>query len=285
MPAPARVAALAVLRAVSDAGGNLGDALTRAKGTLADERDRALVSEIVLGTLRHRAALDYQLSRRLSRPLAKIDADILDILRLAAFQLLHLTRVPAAAAVNDAVAQARRAGKSSAAALVNAVLRRLARERDTLSWPPVPPTIGASADEQALIHHLSVVHSHPDWLVARWLDRYGRRSTEAWLAFDNAPPALTLAVNTSRATPDDVVIRLRSEGVSSERTGTAPAGLVVREGHALDTAVFRGGLVLVQDEASQLIPLLVDARPGDLTLDACAAPGGKTVALAAGVAA
>jgi 16S rRNA (cytosine967-C5)-methyltransferase len=283
MIAPARAAALSVLRAVAAERGDLGGALTRAKQSLSHERDRALAAELAMGVLRHRAALDYQLSQRLSRPLARLDPEVRDILRLAAFQLLHLNRVPAAAIVNDAVAQTRRAGKSSAAALVNAVLRRLARERGSLSWPAAPMAIASRADYRALVEHLSIVHSHPDWLVSKWLERYGRETTEAWLAFDNVVPPLTLAVNTARATREVVEARLEADGVETNRTRVSPAGLTVRHGRALDTQAFHDGLFLVQDEASQIIPLLVDAQPGHRVLDACAAPGGKTVALAAQV--
>lgn len=283
MVAPARTAALSVLRAVSGERGDLGDALTRAKASLADDRDRALAAEIALGTLRRRASLDYQLAQRLSRPLARLDAEVLDVLRLAAFQLLYLTRVPAAAIVNDAVAQTRGAGKSSAAPLVNAVLRRLARERDRLTWPLAPADVAMPADRDALVEHLAVVESHPSWLVSRWLERYGPEATARWLAFDNAPASLTLAVNAARGTRQAIAARLAAEGIEVEPTAFSPLGLVVRRGRALESAAFREGLVLVQDEASQLVTLLVDARPGQRVLDACAAPGGKTMALAAQV--
>lgn len=279
--APARGAALSVLRAVSDARGDLGEAIARARETLSDERDRALATEIALGTLRHRSALDYQIATRVSRPLAKMDAVVVDILRIAAFQLLHLARVPPAAIVNDAVAETRRAGKSSAAGLVNAVLRRLARERDALSWPPAPARTETVAEREQLVEHLAIVCSHPAWLVDRWLDRYGRDATERWLAFNNTPPALTLAVNLGRADRPTVLAALRADGVETAFTTHSPIGLAVVHGRALDVPAFLDGLCVVQDEASQIVPLLVEARPGQRVLDACAAPGGKTMALAA----
>lgn len=281
--APARAAALAILRAVAEPQGDLGDALARAREGLADERDRALASEIALGTLRHRTALDYQLGVRLSRPLTRMDAVVVDILRIGAFQLLHLARVPASAIVHDAVSETRRAGKSSAAGMVNAVLRRLARERDALSWPPAPAPAETAAERALLVEHLSVVFSHPAWLVNRWLDCYGRDATEGWLAFNNEPPLLTLAVNPALADRTTVQARLEAEGVETKATEYSPFGLVVTRGRALDTEAFRDGLCLVQDEASQLVPLMVEAHDGLRVLDACAAPGGKTIALAAQV--
>lgn len=279
--APARTAALSILRAVSDARGDLGDAIARAKASLTDDRDRALATEIALGTLRHRAALDYQLERRLSRPLSRLDPEVADILRLGAFQLLHLTRVPHAAIVNDAVAQTRHVRKTSASGLVNAVLRRLARERDALTWPARPQTIEGGDEQARFVEHLAITGSHPAWLVERWLARYGPDAAEAWVRFDNTPPALTLAVNAARISRDDLRARLAQNGVTTRDTRYSPIGLVVEEGQALDTEAFQEGLFVVQDEASQLVALLADVPAGARVLDACAAPGGKTLVLAA----
>jgi 16S rRNA (cytosine967-C5)-methyltransferase len=281
MTAPGRVAALTVIRALAGGHGDLGNLLARAKSSLPDPRDRALAGEIATGVLRHRAALDFQVAARLARSIERLDPEVLDVLRVGAFQLLHLTRVPAAAVVNDAVAEARRLGKSSAGGLVNAVLRRLARERDHLSWPPRPPRHETAAERAALVQHLAIVYSHPAWLVERWLDRYGLAAAEAWLAFNLATPALTVAVNTARATRESVRAALAAEGVETTLTPHSPVGLTVLSGRALDTETFRKGCCVVQDEASQLIPLLLDARPGERVFDVCAAPGGKTVMLAA----
>jgi 16S rRNA (cytosine967-C5)-methyltransferase len=284
MAAVAREAALAVVRAVGDGRADLGEALARAKARLTDERDRALAGEIASGVLRHRAAIDYQLAARLTRPIARLDPEVLDILRVSAFQLLHLTRVPAAAVVDDAVSLTRGLRKSSAGGLVNAVLRRLVRERHRLSWPVRPMSVETDADRVRMIEHLAITESHPAWLVARWIDRYGVDHAETWLKFDNRAPALTLVVPPTAGTRESVAAALAAEDVATERTRVAPFGLTVVRGHPLRTEVFRAGRCLVQDEASQLIALLVEARPGATVLDLCAAPGGKTVLLAAAAA-
>src|SRR5918994_6175186 len=138
MIAPARLAAYEVLRAVNGGRADLSNALARARAGLADERDRALAGEIATGTLRWQAAFDHIISEFARRPAAKLDAEVLDVLRLTAFQLLHLDRVPASAAVNDAVNLTRKVGKKSAAPLVNAVLRKISRERDRLPLPQRP---------------------------------------------------------------------------------------------------------------------------------------------------
>ena len=244
---------------------DLGEAMTRARQGLTDERDRALLLEIVTGTLRMRAALDYQIAQRTNRPLHKLDAAVLRILRAAAFQLLYLSRLPASAVLNDSVELTRRAGKSSAAGLVNAVLRKLARERDHLAWPDA----------------LAVVHSHPQWLVDRWLARYGDAATRSWLEFNNRPAALCLAVNRHLTTREAVAGELAAAGVITAPTTRARDGLVVTDGHPLTSPAFSEGRVIVQDEASQLIAELVDVPASGTVLDLCASPGGKTLHLSA----
>ena len=273
MIAPARVAAVDALTLIDTGGVELGAAVARVRDSLADERDRALLLDIVTGTLRMRNALDHQLSQRLKRPLDKLDDAVLRILRLSAYQLLYQSRLPAAAIINDAVHLTRRAAKSSAAGLTNAVLRALSRNRHRLEWPP-PANV---------IDHLSITHSHPRWLVERWVERYGAANTEAWVTFNNQAAPMCLAANRSTVSRELLQQELSAAGVETRFTSRAAHGLEVLEGRALHTAAFAEGRFVVQDEASQLIGELAGARPGDAVLDMCASPGGKTVALAAAV--
>jgi 16S rRNA (cytosine967-C5)-methyltransferase len=268
MIAPARRAALDALAQIEEGQIDMGAAVARARATLHDERDQALLLELVSGTLRMRSAIDYQLSLRVKRPLAKLDAAILNILRMSAFQLMYLTRLPASAVINDAVDMTRRAGKSSASGLANAVLRAISRERDQLKWP--------AADDP---NHLSVVHSHPRWLIDRWLTRYGLEDTTAWLVFDNQPAALCLAANRHLTTREALAEELLSDGVTTNPTSRAANGLEVTNGRALSTRAFREGRCIVQDEASQLIGELALSVARGRVLDLCASPGGKTLAL------
>jgi 16S rRNA (cytosine967-C5)-methyltransferase len=280
---PARAAAFRTLRAIDDERLDLGEALSRARDPLADPRDRALATELATGVLRWRAALDHQLAQRSARPLARLDAPVLDALRLAAYQLLHLERVPVSAAVNDSVEIIKRSGLASAGSFVNGVLRRLARDRAALTWPERPRSIESDADRAALAAHLAVVHSHPLWLVERWLDRHGVEATESFLQFNNQPAPLTLAANRLRGTRDTLAVRLRDEGIESSATAVAPYGLRTSDARVLSSDAFRAGDAVVMDEASQIVPELVLAPAGARVLDACAAPGGKTLALAAQV--
>ncbi len=280
MIAPARTAAYAVLRLVASGKMDLASALARERTRLPDERDRALAGEIATGTLRWQGAFDHIIANFAGRPLRKLDAEVVDILRLTIFQLLHLDRVPASAAVKDAVDMAGKAGKRSASGLVNAVLRRVARERDKL---PLPPRPSGAADRAAALNYLSITLSHPEWLVARWLDRYGFSETEAWAQFDNAPAALVLRTNRLRVTREELAQRLAADGVETVPTERAPDGLVVRHGNPVGTRLHEDGLFFIQDEASQLVGHFAGASPGERILDACASPGGKTMIMAGAV--
>ena len=277
MIAPARLAAYDILCAISADRADLPTAIALARGSLRDDRDRALASEISTGVQRWRAALDHLIVQVAKRPLDRLDPEIVEILRLSAYQLLYLTRVPAAAVVDDAVNLARRAGKTSAGAFVNAVLRTLSRQRNALPLPPLPAD---ASDRLAALDYLSITLSHPRWLAERWYDRYGFADARTWLQFNNEPAPLTLRVNRLRTTKESLIARLASEESEVTQARFAPHGLVVRSGHPLRGAGLGEGWFVVQDEASQLVALLAGDRPGPRVLDTCASPGGKTTAIA-----
>jgi 16S rRNA (cytosine967-C5)-methyltransferase len=271
MVAPARGVALDTLRRVHTGRGDLASSLERGRLRLADERDRALAAEIVLGTLRWRAALDHVIAWAGHRGIDAFDADVLDILRLSAYQILHLDRVPASAAVNDAVTLARQTGHTRAAGAVNAILRRVSRGRSTLPLPD-------ATDRRA---HLSVTWSHPVWLTDRWLARYGFEAALEWVRFNNAPAPLTLRANTLLTTRDELARALAREGVVTRPCAYAPDGLVVESGSPFGALPAADGHVLAQDEASQLVGAFAALPPLGRAADVCAAPGGKTAQLAA----
>jgi 16S rRNA (cytosine967-C5)-methyltransferase len=268
--APARVAAYDTVLAVAAGRADLPSALARARAILDDERDRALAGEIATGTIRWQGAIDHIIAAFSGRPLARLDREILAILRIGVFQLLHLDRVPAAAVVDDAVELARRAGKRSASGFVNALLRRVSRERGHLPLPDAPP-----------IDVLTIALSHPRWLAARWLERYGFEQAAAWARFNNAAAPLTLRVNTLQMSRDALGRSLDALGVATEPARFAPNGLIVTSGNPLLTPLAHSGVFVVQDEASQLVGEFAAAIPGERVLDACASPGGKTTQMAA----
>ncbi|MGB2716604.1 MAG: 16S rRNA (cytosine(967)-C(5))-methyltransferase RsmB [Vicinamibacterales bacterium] len=275
MISPARAAAYEVLRSVNGSRIDLPTALARARTNLKDERDRALAGEIATGTLRWQAAFDHVIATFARRPISRLDPEVIDILRMTMFQLLHLTRVPASAAVDEAVNLAKRAGKRSAAPLVNAILRRVSRERTKL---PLPPRDTSS--RKGALAYLMTTLSHPGWLVARWLDRYGFEATEQWCQFNNAPAALTLRANRLKTTREALSVALRQHAVVTSPARFAPDALIVESGNPLRTPLAYTGAFVVQDEASQVVTFMTAVRPGERVLDACASPGGKTTAMA-----
>jgi 16S rRNA (cytosine967-C5)-methyltransferase len=268
--APARVAAYETILAVAAGRADLPAALARARARLKDERDRALAGEIATGTLRWQGAFDHIVETFAGRRSARLDPEVLAILRISIFQLLHLDRVPAAAVVNDAVELAGKAGKRSAAGFVNALLRRVSRERTQLPLPSEPP-----------IDLLTITLSHPRWLAERWLARHGAGPAEAWARFNNSPAPLTLRANTLRTTRDALAEALAAAGVQTETARFAGQGLIVRSGNPLLTPLAHTGAFFVQDETSQLVGEFVSASRGERILDTCASPGGKTTQMAA----
>ncbi len=283
----ARVAAYEILCAVSAGDADLPTAIALARGGLHDERDRALVAEIASGVQRWRAALDHVIVSFSKRPISKLDPEIVEILRLSAYQLLHLTRVPASAVVDDAVNLVRRAGKTSATGFVNAVLREISRKRAALPLPP-RPVMPADGDSERIAQHraaaldyFSITLSHPRWLAARWLDRLGFDAAEAWMRFNNTPGPVTLRANRLRITQAELAAKLEAADIHVHASSIAPDALIVDEGYPLRDSTLEAGLFFVQDEASQLVTLLAGDRPPLRVLDACASPGGKTTEIAA----
>jgi len=279
MIARARVAAYEVLRSVSTGRADLPAAIAASRTALNDERDRALATDIATGTLRWRGALDYLIAHVAKRPVARLDDEVVDILRLSLYQLLHLTRVPASAVVDDGVSLTKKAGKKSASGFVNAVLRNVSRSRSSLPLPARPTD---ARDRVATLDYLSITLSHPRWLAERWLDRVGLDRAEAWMTFNNQPARLTLRANPLRTTRDALLARLAGRDVEAHAGRFAPNAIVIDRGNLRDEA--DSGEFLVQDEASQLVALLAGPTPGTRVLDTCASPGGKATAIAASLA-
>ena len=275
MIAPARIAAYEVLRRVALGRSDLASTVSSVRDSLKDDRDRSLATDIAVGTVRWRGTLDHLIAHAAKRALDRLDDEVVDILRMSAYQLLHLTRVPASAVVDDAVNLTKKAGKKSASGLVNAVLRTISRSRTALALPPRPLD---AANRAAVLDYLSITLSHPRWLVERWLDRVGFERTEAWLIFNNAPAPLTLRVVQSRTTREMLLSQLAAKGVDAHQANYAPEGIIIDRGNLREEAI--RGEFLVQDEASQVVCLLAGASPGPTVLDMCASPGGKATAIA-----
>ena len=249
----------------------LDRALTQSR---CDRRDRALAMELTYGVLRQLATIDWRLASVVDKPLPRLPLVIQMIVRLGAYQLLYLDRIPHSAAVNESVqltkTRAKQLGRDWSG-FVNAVLRALLRS-------PVPPWPAIETDSARA---LSVRYSIPEWLSQRWTDRLGVAGAEAACAAASAIPPVTLRVNQLKTTRKAFLGMLQEAGLKARATEVSPSGVVLEDGGMIASLPgFQDGAFYVEDEAAQLIPPLLDPQPGETILDACAAPGGKTTHLA-----
>jgi 16S rRNA (cytosine967-C5)-methyltransferase len=264
----ARSISFEVLRRVESEGAYASDALHEELGPGVKPEDAALATELTLGVLRFRRLLDFLLERQLKKPVAKLDLPVALALRLGLYQLRCLERIPARAAVNESVELVKHAKKSSAASLVNAVLRHLA---DEAKQPPD----GLISPSAASAEQFAILHSHPTWIVERWLARWGPERTIALLEANNRAPRLSCVVHQS-SRQDDIFSSLEKAHLRIQPGKFLRSSFAASGGSPARTDAFRKGLISIQDEASQMIPLLLDVQPDDRVLDLCAAPGGKT---------
>lgn len=240
------------------------------EGTFPDPRDRGLVTEIVMGTLRRRGAIDYALLPFLSRPLEKTDAYVRNALRVGAYQLFY-TRIPDRAALNETVAAVKAARGGGAAGFVNAVLRAIVRAGKTPAAPRPGDPRGVEAELSA-----------PGKLVQSLERTMGEEEARAFLSAVLEKPPFTVRANPFRTTVPELLARFASEGMEPSPCRFAPDGIAVGKPPAVHSdASFRRGDYLVMDEGAQLIAPLLSPAPGERILDACAAPGGKTTHLSA----
>lgn len=271
--APARAVAARVLERVEedDAWADLVLDAELAREPLT-ARDTALATELVYGTLRWQRYLDWILAPHSRRKLAALDTRVRVVLRMTAYQIAFLERVPPFAAVNDAVTLAR-GHKPGLAEYTNAVLRSFAR-RGVREREPASPRDPLDA--------LATRCSFPTWLAARWVARYGMAEAETLMRAMNDRPPLTLRVNTLKTTRAALAERLRADaGLDVRETAYAPDGLVIERGGTPGAwAAFAEGTCLVQDEASMLVARLLEPQPGQTVADVCAAPGTKSTHLA-----
>jgi 16S rRNA (cytosine967-C5)-methyltransferase len=270
LPENPREAALKVLHAVDTRSAFSDRLLDGAHARGGDPRDQALLHELVKGTLRWRGRIDWALDARVHVGLGKLQPWIRNVLRLGAYQILFLERVPAHAAVDESVKLANQYGHPGAAGLVNSVLRRLADEKDALEVP--------AGDD---VESLAVWGSHPEWLVERWLERFDVEDTRALMLADNRPARIGLRVNGLRLSREGLIERLASLGLGAEPARLSPELVWLTNGVALgQLAPLRDGECTAQDESEALVTLLLAPQTHERVLDLCAAPGGKCTHMA-----
>ncbi len=265
-----RECALEVLRATLGTSRGFVDAALNERIATAglSPADRSLVTELVYGVTRRRLTLDWVIGCYSNRPLEKLDPTLRLILHVALYQLLFMDKVPDYAAVNEAVEAAKHHVHAGAGTFANALLRTVLRTKGELPYPNA---------EQDLVEHIAVVHSHPRWLVRRWLEHLGRDRTLEVCAANNLAPAITLRANRLKVSQDELIEHLRDEGVEAEPAGGDEAAVRVHASKPLDAlATYARGEFYVQDVTAMRVARLLDPQPGERLLDMCAAPGGKT---------
>ncbi len=267
MPAT-RGLALTALHEIWERGKKPKKVIESLSGNL-DTRERSFLMELVYGVLRHRDRLDWCLKKLLRKP-SGLSGDTMNNLRLAAYQILFM-RVPEWAAVNEAVEMEKKKGRPD---LVNAVLRNLLRtpesERSNIEI----------VKKKGAIPYISLLTSHPEWLIRRWVKRFGEKEALELAEANNSIPPLTLRINTLKTTRERISGKLSSLGIEGEPTPYSPDGLKLIGFHQVRELSGMKDSLIVQDEASQLVSRQLDPRPGERILDACAAPGGKTTHIA-----
>ena len=263
--------AFEILRRVEHAGAFASILLEKKESQLADPRDAALTHELVLGVLRRQSALDHVLGHAASRSPERMDPEVRIALRLGAYGLLFLQRVPNFAAVDTAVELVKNSCSAAAAGFANGVLRRISREGASLL--PSEPRAGDCAA-------LALYHSHPQWWVEKLVDGQGWETATRVLERNNEPATPVLRPNLRRIQPAELGERLAREGLVTEPCEFLQQALRVRSGNPTRCSALDEGLAWIQDEAAQLVPLLFGPEAADCVADLCAAPGGKTMQLA-----
>lgn len=233
--------------------------------------DAALCSRIVYGVMQNRMLLDFYIGAYCTQKPDHLQPLLLEILRIGAYQIIYLDKIPDSAAVNTSVELAKLAKRGQASGLVNAVLRKLSQNKKAL--PPVP--------ERDDVQRLSIQYSHPKWFVKRLVSLLGREEAERFLACDNQIAPITVQVNPLKTTLEALTEELQQAGISVQPHSWVPDCLELSgTGDLAALPSFREGKFLVQDPAARLVSLIAGIRPGQKVLDVCAAPGGKSLSAA-----
>jgi 16S rRNA (cytosine967-C5)-methyltransferase len=243
-------------------------------------KDRALIRELVFGVVRWLRLLDWHIDLCLISRKKRLASIIRSHLRVGAFQILFLDRIPFSAAVNEAVLGVKSSNQAWAAGLVNAVLRRIAARCESLGQETARKCENADGIDQ--IERLAIETSHPFWMVNRWVMKYGLEKALAICNYNNIRPSLTLRINTLIITKDEILNNLKGNGLNALPGRYSSEALIISGYSGSPQAIpgFDQGWFQVQDESSQLVSYCVDPKPGEIILDACAGVGGKTTHLA-----
>lgn len=271
--ASARHISVTILDQVNRCGSYADDLLVQAfHNSSLKQVDKALVQELVYGTLRWRGQIDWVLQRFFHGSLKTCPGKLKAILEVSLYQLRFLDKIPKYAAVNEGVALAKTLGGNSWGRLVNGVLRNYLRELDSIQFPGV---------KQDPVNALVIRYSHPKWLVESWLKVFGLKATEALLNYDNRRPAISIRVDLKKAAREQVLSYFGQHGIQVEPSIYFHDFVKISRPHELSNLDwFREGVFTIQDESTAIASLALQPQKADRVLDLCAAPGGKTAHLA-----
>ena len=231
----------------------------------------AFATELVYGVLENKILLDYIIDQIVSTGSKKLKADVRTILRMGIYQLGFMHSVPEYAAVNESVNLAKRLCRGREG-FINASLRTYIRDQEKIDFPD------RSKDE---LRYLSVKYSYEPWIIQMWLDEYDKAFVEELLEVGNHRPDFVIRVNWLKTNREELIKRIEAAGCTVERGKLYDNALYVKNAHVLiDSEMFQQGLFSIQDESSMLVAAVLDPKPGDVVMDVCAAPGGKTMAIA-----
>ncbi len=267
----ARLLAVLILTRVAKEGAYANLLLRTELNDLEDGRERHFTTALVNGVLKNKLTLDYALRKHLSKPMSALPQEVRAVLRVGVFQLLFMDRIPIPVAINESVNTVKIVNPSFTP-LVNGVLRKTADVGWNFNWPN---------GKKETVRYLSVKYSHPEWMVKRWLARWGLKETEHLLKQNNAPSPTCIRINTLKTTREKVKETLEGQGIKVYDSARLPEALYIEDfGSVGKLREFIEGHLTVQDESSQLVAHIMGVKPGDRVLDVCSSPGGKTTHLA-----
>jgi 16S rRNA (cytosine967-C5)-methyltransferase len=242
------------------------------KTSALDARDRRLATELTFGCIRWKKRIDYLIGKFLKGDERRLDTYTRNILRLGAYQLLFLDRIPDYAAISEAVMQAKRYATKGSSSLVNGVLRSMAERSKGVSFPD---------KTKRPVEYLSVYYSHPEWMIRRWMSRYGFEGTERLCESNNSVAQLSVRVNLLKVTRDDLMKELEQEGVASSPGKYSGSSLsIAARGSIASLRAYKEGLFQVQDESATIVSELLGPESGEMIVDLCSGPGGKATNIA-----
>lgn len=267
-----REIALKILREVDEKAAYVNISINRNIEDKLTEKDESFIREIVYGVIDNKLYIDWVIEKFSRIKFNKISSIIKNILRMAIYQIIFMDRVPDSAAVNEAVKLSKKYSHKGTYGFVNAVLRNIADEKNSIMLPD---------KEKDVMMYMSIKYSHPKWMIENWIKEFGVDFTESLCRENNGKPKLNIRVNTLKINRDDLMNVLSQKGFKCSKTKYSNDGIIIDNPTKItDTDEFKNGYFIIQDESSMLVAQVMNPKPGSLVLDMCSSPGGKATHIA-----